>query len=1452
MLKKSNLSFYLIILLISTFINTANGQVESLSHHNYARELVNKETAALQAIPLSQPFNNTTVSKQNINEAINGNKDFLNLDLSFNRQILSKKNDILKLSIPRASAATLNLLLKKVEFISPSINVPTPSGEKKNIYDWGAFYWGTVEGDESSSVSVSIFENEIVGIINTEGNTYTLSKMKNSDNYILYNEKDLAEQPDFVCNAPMDLEQLMAQRDDIEKKVQAGIVNPNNCVEVHLWADGTLYDVFNNDAIALSNYLAAFFNQVTLIYANEHINMRLNHVTIKDTNDNLILGNDTRTGSFIMFLSHNYGGGGGAAGGPLCGGGGGSYIGSQYQDTGVITYAEGIGVLAHEIGHVLGSPHTDVCFWNGNNTQLDDCGSVPGPWSAGACFDPFNPVLDGDIGTLMSYCGRDISLGLGQQPGDLMRHAVYTSDCLTPCGLDCIDSNENNTCDVDECYPNPIICRANIAQRGWAGWAGDEGGNCDVAIRSDETVLFDPVIAEGTWSGPNGFTSNNKIIEVSEPGVYTFTFSDGICTYSKDMTVTLDTCPLTSIVCASNVNNEGWTSNCHVGLAPGETANFKPENNLPGGIWSWTGPNGFSSNQQEITVPAEDGTYTATYTKDGCSVFTEMRVYTCDETIIPFLTIEGVTGWYAADTVDISPGQTVRFGPSIQDFQTSNISSFVAEYTWTGPNNFTAVGRETVVTDPGTYTLSIIQATCIFTKEIVVTMNGCPNPIQSFANIDNQGWEQTSWIAVTSGQSIALAPTPTSGNWSWTGPNGFTSSNREITVSELGTYIATYTEGACTFNQEVSIVECGLNPIVSSFNINNQGWSGGTFDIFLPSGEVYIKPLVNNPENFPDFPPTWWNQPDKWLWTGPNGFSAIGYSLRVPYDQPGVYTAAMTYGPCTWSVDFTISDCGQGACDDRDDCTINDVFIDCDTCAGTFQDQDNDGTCDVMDVCQGMDDAILGMPCDDGDSCTSNDTFECSGCIGTPAGLDNNGNCDPVNCGGFIICYTNIENQGWQQACEIDLFVGQSVTFGPQTNLDFGTGTWNWTGPGGFMASSREITVSTAGTYAVTFSNGTCTFTQNIIVTPDCNIGTPCDNGDDCTINDAYDSDCNCTGTSIGVDSNGVCDPVNCFNYIIPYANIDNQGWQQTSQIDLSLGQSVTFGPADFNLEPGTWSWMGPNGFTANTRETTVAAAGTYTVTFSTATCTFTQDIIVTIPCIDVQLQTWLEGAYDNNTGQMTTNLHSRGLLPGQTPVSPLATPTPAGQPYQIAPWNYTGTEGAGWTDADYIGDETDWVLISFRTGIEKSTEVAQTAALIMKDGVVELIDRCALSSSITGPLYIVLEHRNHIGIMTPQPVNIVGGILMYDFRTSDSYRDQTSFGQKQLPNGEWAMFAGDADQTDFPSFDITGTDKTEWFDSNGVFDYYLSPDFNLDGDVNGQDKSLWFENNGISSRVPK
>ena len=240
--------------------------------------------------------------------------------------------------------------------------------------------------------------------------------------------------------------------------------------------------------------------------------------------------------------------------------------------------------------------------------------------------------------------------------------------------------------------------------------------------------------------------------------------------------------------------------------------------------------------------------------------------------------------------------------------------------------------------------------------------------------------------------------------------------------------------------------------------------------------------------------------------------------------------------------------------------------------------------------------------------------------------------------------------------------------------------------------------------------------------------------------------------------------------------------------------------------------------------------------------------------CADIKIKVAMEGVYDTSTGLMHTTLNStRKLLPGQTPSSNLVVPTPAGQPYNVTPWNYNGTEGVNFTNNDYSQDIVDWLLVSFRTDAPASFTVAKTAALLYNDGHVEFPDQCALPlSPINDSLYITIEHRNHIGVMSPDLLPILNGTISHDFTLTDSYKDPTSYGEKQLANGIWAMYCCDGDQSDFPSFDINGIDKTMWYDNNGFFDLYMPADYNMDGDINGGDKAKWNVNNGISSRVPK
>jgi len=226
--------------------------------------------------------------------------------------------------------------------------------------------------------------------------------------------------------------------------------------------------------------------------------------------------------------------------------------------------------------------------------------------------------------------------------------------------------------------------------------------------------------------------------------------------------------------------------------------------------------------------------------------------------------------------------------------------------------------------------------------------------------------------------------------------------------------------------------------------------------------------------------------------------------------------------------------------------------------------------------------------------------------------------------------------------------------------------------------------------------------------------------------------------------------------------------------------------------------------------------------------------------CIDLQLTAFLEGALINGN-DVTTYL----------------TPTPAGQPYNVSPWSYSGSEGAGWTDNDYDIIEAregvravDWVLISLRNGTSETTTFKQAAALLMEDGQVVFPDRCLLTDSDPQSFYAVIEHRNHIGAMSAAPLAVSGKSAVYDFTNKNSYAPSLN-GQKEVKPGVWALFTGESDHS-ANGYDINGADKGLWSNDNGIFSIYTTSDFNLNGDINGSDKSCWNVNNGIASGLKR
>ena len=234
--------------------------------------------------------------------------------------------------------------------------------------------------------------------------------------------------------------------------------------------------------------------------------------------------------------------------------------------------------------------------------------------------------------------------------------------------------------------------------------------------------------------------------------------------------------------------------------------------------------------------------------------------------------------------------------------------------------------------------------------------------------------------------------------------------------------------------------------------------------------------------------------------------------------------------------------------------------------------------------------------------------------------------------------------------------------------------------------------------------------------------------------------------------------------------------------------------------------------------------------------------------CTTLSLKVILEGPYNATTGLMSTVLNDRGLLPGQTPVGQFAVPTPDGQPFRSAPWNYAGTEAV----ITYPATVVDWVLVSLRTDSTTATStVFRKAGLLHSDGHISFIDSC-WNMTLGQKYFVVIEHRNHLGVMSNIGFSAQISTII-DFTTGDGYirTNPPTTGQKQV-GAKWVMLTGDGRKdSQTTNYDVNFNDSQRWKTESGIFDQYRYSDFNLDADTNFFDSNLWKKNNGRYSGVP-
>jgi hypothetical protein len=251
--------------------------------------------------------------------------------------------------------------------------------------------------------------------------------------------------------------------------------------------------------------------------------------------------------------------------------------------------------------------------------------------------------------------------------------------------------------------------------------------------------------------------------------------------------------------------------------------------------------------------------------------------------------------------------------------------------------------------------------------------------------------------------------------------------------------------------------------------------------------------------------------------------------------------------------------------------------------------------------------------------------------------------------------------------------------------------------------------------------------------------------------------------------------------------------------------------------------------------------------------------------CVEVDLKVFLEGALttfglNNYNDTMRSSLKQYGYLPGQKPTTLFGVATDAGQPYAIDPWRYDGNEGKNInefvppsaTNRYPSNNIVDWVLVSLRTSQDASSTTCTKPALLTTQGNIIFTDFFDCCDIATSSYYVVIQHRNHLPVMTPSPIPISEGVISYDFTKNQSFIRLLGNGQKEVKPGVFAMFAGNGDQAlalESPK-DINANDISLWARDNGRHSGYYSQDYNLNGDVNVQDKAIWLENNGIFTDV--
>jgi hypothetical protein len=743
------------------------------------------------------------------------------------------------------------------------------------------------------------------------------------------------------------------------------------------------------------------------------------------------------------------------------------------------------------------------------------------------------------------------------------------------------------------------------------------------------------------WTGTGGFTASTAAATISSAGTYVVTGTSSLgCTATASIVITEDKTPPSNISLGySRTTIDCINPTAQIGANGSNASSF-----------SWTGPGGFTATGNLVTISI-GGQYTVVgMTANGCTV-TATSVNIVSNKTAPTIAITPtsaiLTCTTASTSITASGANTYSWRSSNGGFSNSNATvsiTIAGTYTVTGTNSAsgcTASASVIITDDKAVPTITVTPTTAVLT---------CPNPTTNLtasggvsylwsklgggftastatatiSTIGNYSVKVTAangcsansgYIDITENRtapsfnlapsnpvnltctnpylSISAPPGSLSGvTFSWTGPNGFTSTSGSITPITVGTYTVTGTgSNGCTttVSGTVNSIDKTPPPIIVTPSSTALTCTNPNASITASGGNTYS-------------------------WTGTGGYSNNGATVSINFVGTFTVLGTNSTNGCTATASVVITN-------DKTPPVITIIpNIAVLTCANPSQNLTASGGVSYVWTRSGGGFTATTPSI----TVTTPDTYFA---VGTGAnGCTSTGN-------------INVTQNIATPSTSLDYTTTILTCTNPSIPVTaYGGDSYAWTGTGGFTATTVTVNITTAGTYVVTItgSNG-CTATRSVVITENKTLPTvsvtPTTGNLTCT-NSSVTLSQNSNGvtyswskmgggfTATGVTSINVNTPgtytitVSASNGCTASASaIVNQNTTPPPVTinPVSAALSCTTPTTTLTASGGnTYVWSGPVGFVSTSASITIIYSGTYIVTATgTNNCTATTNIVV-------------------------------------------------------------------------------------------------------------------------------------------------------------------------------------------------------------------------------------------------